>query len=113
MLCSCIMGQQPGTFDAQRGQLLANLAEMLVRQLEVKWVTALQVRVLLITRQLFRITSLLVDIVDAAGEVGAGTAGEASNLDFLLMVLLTVAFMPAARLIGSLVSPLHYRRGLG
>jgi hypothetical protein len=22
LLCSCIMGQQPGTFDAQRGQLL-------------------------------------------------------------------------------------------
>jgi hypothetical protein len=40
------MGQQPGTFDAQRGQMLANLAEMLVRQLEVKWVQALQVRLL-------------------------------------------------------------------
>jgi hypothetical protein len=46
LLCSCIMGQQPGRFDAQRGQLLANLAEMLVRQLEVKWVRALQVRFL-------------------------------------------------------------------
>jgi hypothetical protein len=22
LLCSCITGQQPGTFDAQRGQLL-------------------------------------------------------------------------------------------
>lgn len=41
---SCVMGQQPGKFDAQRGQLLANLAEMLVRQLEVKWVHTLQVR---------------------------------------------------------------------
>ncbi|KAF6263741.1 hypothetical protein COO60DRAFT_1292858, partial [Scenedesmus sp. NREL 46B-D3] len=38
----CVMGQQPGKFDAQRGQLLANLAEMLVRQLEVKWVHTLQ-----------------------------------------------------------------------
>jgi hypothetical protein len=39
------MGQQPRKFDAQRGQLLANLAEMLVRQLESKWVAALQVGV--------------------------------------------------------------------
>lgn len=38
------MGQQPRTFDALKGQLLANLAEMLVRQLEEKWVRTLQVR---------------------------------------------------------------------
>ncbi|WIA42087.1 hypothetical protein OEZ86_009363 [Tetradesmus obliquus] len=38
----CIMGQQPRSFDAQRGQMLANLAEMLVRQLEARWVRSLQ-----------------------------------------------------------------------
>ncbi len=31
------MGQQPRSFDATRGQLLANLAEMIVRQLEHSW----------------------------------------------------------------------------
>jgi len=33
----CIMGQHPRKFDATRGQLLTNCAEMLVRQLEQKW----------------------------------------------------------------------------
>jgi hypothetical protein len=37
------MGQQARKFDAVQGQVLANLAEMLVRQLEEKWVDALQV----------------------------------------------------------------------
>ena len=39
----CVMGQQARKFDAVQGQVLANLAEMLVRQLEEKWVDALQV----------------------------------------------------------------------
>jgi hypothetical protein len=38
------MGQESRKFDAMKGQVLANLAEMLVRQLEQKWVNALQVR---------------------------------------------------------------------
>jgi len=37
------MGQEARRFDAVKGQVLANLAEMLVRQLEVKWVMELQV----------------------------------------------------------------------
>jgi hypothetical protein len=40
----CVMGQQARRFDAVKGQVLSNLAEMLVRQLEDKWVAALQVR---------------------------------------------------------------------
>jgi GAF domain-containing protein len=38
----CIMGQQPRKFDATRAQLLANMAELLVRQLERTWVMQLQ-----------------------------------------------------------------------
>ena len=34
------MGQQPGEFDATRGQVLANITELLVRQLEHKWAQA-------------------------------------------------------------------------
>ncbi len=33
----CIFGQQPRKFDATRGQLLANMAELLVRQFERNW----------------------------------------------------------------------------
>lgn len=33
----CIMGQQPRKFDAERGTILANLSEMLVRQIEERW----------------------------------------------------------------------------
>jgi len=32
------MGQQPRKFDAARGTMLANLSEMLVRQIERAWV---------------------------------------------------------------------------
>jgi hypothetical protein len=35
------MGQEAGTWDVTKGQVLANLAEMLVRQLEARWVAAL------------------------------------------------------------------------
>eukprot|EP00879_Flechtneria_rotunda_P004002 GHRR01004243.1.p1 GENE.GHRR01004243.1~~GHRR01004243.1.p1 ORF type:complete len:773 (+),score=221.32 GHRR01004243.1:1592-3910(+) len=38
----CVMGTEPRKFDALRGQLLANMAEMLVRQLEQRWVAKLQ-----------------------------------------------------------------------
>lgn len=38
------MGQQPRKFDPLKAQMLANLAEMLVRQLEYRWVMALQAR---------------------------------------------------------------------
>lgn len=38
------MGQQARRFDSVKAQVLSNLAEMLVRQLEEKWVAALQVR---------------------------------------------------------------------
>jgi hypothetical protein len=31
------MGQQPRKFDAERGTILANLSEMLVRQIEERW----------------------------------------------------------------------------
>ena len=31
------MGQEPRKFDAMRAQVLANMAEMLVRQLERQW----------------------------------------------------------------------------
>lgn len=41
------MGQEARKFDAMKGQVLANLAEMLVRQLEEKWVNALQVGLIL------------------------------------------------------------------
>lgn len=34
MICRCIMGQQPRKFDATRGAILANLSELLVRQIE-------------------------------------------------------------------------------
>jgi hypothetical protein len=37
------MGQEARVFDAVKAQVLSNLAEMLVRQLEAKWVNALQV----------------------------------------------------------------------
>lgn len=37
------MGQEARRFDALKAQMLANLAEMLVRQLEYRWVKALQV----------------------------------------------------------------------
>lgn len=37
------MGQEARKFDSVKGQVLTNLAEMLVRQLEAKWVAALQV----------------------------------------------------------------------
>lgn len=37
------MGQEAQKFDALKAQMLANLAEMLVRQLEHRWVMALQV----------------------------------------------------------------------
>ncbi|KAF6259049.1 kinase-like domain-containing protein [Scenedesmus sp. NREL 46B-D3] len=33
----CIMGQQPRKFDATRGAILANLSELLVRQIERRW----------------------------------------------------------------------------
>eukprot|EP00775_Hariotina_reticulata_P004061 gene4061-4308_t len=33
----CIMGQKPRTFDATRGAILANLSELLVRQIERRW----------------------------------------------------------------------------
>eukprot|EP00878_Enallax_costatus_P000875 GHUV01001002.1.p1 GENE.GHUV01001002.1~~GHUV01001002.1.p1 ORF type:complete len:587 (+),score=149.39 GHUV01001002.1:244-2004(+) len=35
----CIMGQEPRKFDATRGAILANLSELLVRQIERRWVT--------------------------------------------------------------------------
>eukprot|EP00775_Hariotina_reticulata_P005278 gene5278-5513_t len=38
----CVMGQRPGKFDVLKGQLLANLAELLVRQLEERWVASLR-----------------------------------------------------------------------
>ncbi len=41
-MCRCIMGQQPRKFDATRAQLLANMAELLVRQLERTWALQLQ-----------------------------------------------------------------------
>lgn len=44
LACRCVMGQQARRFDAVKAQVLSNLAEMLVRQLEEKWVAALQVR---------------------------------------------------------------------
>jgi hypothetical protein len=44
------MGQRASRFDAAKGQVLANLAEMLVTQLESKWVTALQVRMMGVLR---------------------------------------------------------------
>jgi hypothetical protein len=40
------MGQEARVFDAAKAQVLSNLAEMLVRQLEAKWVASLQVGVL-------------------------------------------------------------------
>ena len=36
--CRCVYGHKPGKFDATRASVLTNLAEMLVRQLEKKWV---------------------------------------------------------------------------
>eukprot|EP00879_Flechtneria_rotunda_P024348 GHRR01025807.1.p1 GENE.GHRR01025807.1~~GHRR01025807.1.p1 ORF type:complete len:558 (+),score=172.49 GHRR01025807.1:730-2403(+) len=33
----CIMGQEPRKFDATRGAILANLSELLVRQIEARW----------------------------------------------------------------------------
>jgi hypothetical protein len=36
------MGQRPAQFDVMRAQLLANLAELLVRQLEERWVASLR-----------------------------------------------------------------------
>lgn len=33
----CLVGQEPAEFDATRGQVLSNIAELLVRQLERKW----------------------------------------------------------------------------
>ncbi len=39
---SCLYGQEPRKFDATRGQLLANMAEMLVRQLEREWAEQMQ-----------------------------------------------------------------------
>ena len=38
-LCAvrCMLGREPTVFDATRGQVLANITELLVRQLEQKW----------------------------------------------------------------------------
>ena len=36
-LLRCMVGQEPTEFDATRGQVLANITELLVRQLEQKW----------------------------------------------------------------------------
>ena len=38
-LCAvrCLVGREPTQFDATRGQVLANITELLVRQLEQKW----------------------------------------------------------------------------
>ena len=33
----CLVRQEPAEFDATRGQVLSNIAELLVRQLERKW----------------------------------------------------------------------------
>ena len=33
----CMVGHEPAEFDATRGQVLANISELLVRQLERKW----------------------------------------------------------------------------
>lgn len=35
--CRCIVGREPRSFDATRGTMLINLAEMAVRQLERNW----------------------------------------------------------------------------
>lgn len=40
----CVMGGKAQRFDATRAQVLANLAEMMVRQLERKWVEQLEAR---------------------------------------------------------------------
>ena len=36
-LLRCMVGQEPTEFDATRGQVLANITELVVRQLEQKW----------------------------------------------------------------------------
>ena len=36
-VCRCIVGHTAAKFDATRGAVLANIAELLVRQLERKW----------------------------------------------------------------------------
>ncbi len=38
----CIFGHKPGKFDATRAQLLANFAELVVRQIEANWALKLQ-----------------------------------------------------------------------